>query len=137
MDTSIWMKELETGIPIVDVSKQSLFFLAGRMFEEKVVCGKPGENCRRIEDTILFMSRNLNKEEELMAACGYKNLESHKADHLLLLCKLDEMRDRFVCSSYDNSLVLNFLAGWAVRHTQEHDKPFGRYWVAKNQPGVT
>ncbi len=137
MNAATWLKELEIGIPIVDMSKQSLFFLTGQMFEGKVVCEKQGESCRRIEDITLFMSRNLKKEEELMAACGYPNLDLHKSNHSFMLSKLDEMKNQFACSSYDNSLVFNFLAGWTVRHTQEYDKPFGKYWVAKHQPCAT
>lgn len=136
MNSIKWVKELESGVPIVDVSKQCLLYLSGKMFHPQVICQTPGNSCGRLEDAILFISRNLEKEEALMIAAGYPDLEAHRDDHGALIGELTAMCQELKCSSYDNSAVLNLLAEWVVQHTQNHDKKFGEYWAARQCPSA-
>jgi len=115
------------AVRTIDASREYLSFVLDQMFHPQVICADPGGTCSRIEDTIRFIRRNLEREERLMAATGYPALAAHKAEHGKLLRKLERMKLTLVCGSYDNTLVFDSVVDWTKRHATAFDKPFGDF----------
>ena len=116
-----------SGVRTIDASRKCLSFVLGRLFHPRVICAAPGGRCTRIEDTILFVRRNLDREDRLMTEAAYPGFAAHKREHKTLLSELDGMRRTLICGSYDNALVSDFLTDWTRRHTASFDKPFGEF----------
>ncbi len=118
-----------TGIATLDASRECLHFLLDRFFHPSVICAHPGANghCSRIEDTIRFLARNLEREEQLMETLDYPGLEEHRREHQRLLAELNRMARDLECSHYDNAIPLDFLRDWTTKHTSAFDKPFADF----------
>lgn len=111
----------------LEVNRECLLFVLDRYFHPQVVCANPGGCCERIEDTIRFLTRNLEREERLMDLSGFTDAQAHKQDHERVLRHLDKMMRTLVCSRYDNTQVAEFLETWADDHALAFDKPFGDF----------
>ncbi len=115
------------AVRTIDASRESLIFVLDQLFHPKVICADPGGTCSRIEDAIRFLSRNLEREERMMATAGYPGFAAHKREHKKLLRKLKKMKRTLVCGSYDNALVFDVVTEWTKNHTDAFDKPFGDF----------
>ncbi len=108
-------------------SRKCLTFVIERYFHPKVICAEQGGTCERLENTILLLSRNLKREEQLMEQSGYPGLIAHVKAHDTILRNLETLRRTFVCGNYNNNLVLDFITEWAEDHTRTFDNPYGEY----------
>lgn len=115
----------EDPIRTIIESSKCLKFVIERYFHPKVICAEEGGSCGRLENTILLLSRNLEREERMMEEAGYPDLASHKKEHETILRNLETLRRTLSCGSYDNDLVFEFVSEWAENHAQEFDAPFG------------
>lgn len=116
----------ETIRPIVE-SRKCLIFVVERYFHPKVICAEPGGSCQRLENTILLLSRNLAREEQIMEETGYPGLDAHKKEHETILRNLETLRRTLICGCYDNELVFEFVMEWAENHAREYDRSFDEY----------
>lgn len=115
---------IDTGAKAIEASRGCLSFISDRLFHPRVICAAPSGICSRIEDTIRFLSRNLEREERFMKEAGYTGFSAHRREHETLLRRLDQMKHTFVCNGYDNALVSGYLTEWTKNHTAAFDKPF-------------
>jgi len=106
---------------------ESLSYLTAKFFEPHVICAKPGGTCNRIVDTIRFLKRNFNREEQVMDVIDYPEAFRHKEDHRYLLRKLTILKRRLVCSGYDNAVLFDMLRDWQNAHISRFDEPLGRF----------
>ena len=111
------------AVRIIEASRDCLVFVLHQLFHPQMICADPGGTCSRIEDTIRFLSRSLEREERLMAATGYPALAAHKREHEKLLRKLERMKRTLVCGGYDNTLVFDDVTEWTRNHAAAFDKP--------------
>jgi hemerythrin-like metal-binding protein len=116
-----------TGVRLIDANWESLAFLLDQLFHPSVICAGSRKLCPRIEDTIRFLTRNLEREERLMGEAAYPGFAAHKREHDILRQKLVQMKSTLICSQYDNALVSRFLRDWTKNHTQTFDKPLGDF----------
>lgn len=124
-----------TGIRSLDVSHKCLEFVLDRLFHPRMMCAVQGGACARIKDTIRFLARNLEREEQLMRAAKYPRFAVHAREHKKLLEKLTKMERTMICGDYDNRQVSEFLADWMDDHVTAFDKPFGDFLRACNGDG--
>lgn len=121
-------KAAATGVRSIDVRHECLMFLVDRFYHPTVIChGGGGPACRRIEETLLFMRRQLEKEEHLMRLSGYADLPSHVRDHREIIARLEALHRELECSRYDNEAVGALIRDWCRDHVEHHDRPFGTF----------
>jgi hypothetical protein len=106
---------------------ESLLYLTEKFFESRVICADPGGTCNRIADTIHFLRRNFQREEQMMDVVGYPEAAPHKKEHKDLLRKLIKLKRTLVCSGYDNAMLFDLITDWKMNHVPRFDEPFGRY----------
>lgn len=127
-----WSDELVTGIDQIDAHNQSLFFVLNELFASDFPCEMRSRMCHKIEDTIVFLTRNFLREETLMADSGYTDLDGHRSEHRVLLDELLRLQRTLECGQYDTSAMFDFLASWALAHIEIWDKPFGKHLRPKS-----
>lgn len=116
-----------SGLGAINDNHEALLFVLERYFHPQTTCAEPGDTCPRIEDTFRLLTRNLEREEEIMAAAGYPDLRRHKQEHRKLLGQVGQMLNELNCSEYDNHRVADFLYRWAKRHAGVFDKRFAEF----------
>ena len=126
--------ELQTGVRLIETSRQCLAFMTGELFHPQMICANRTASCRRIHDTLRYLRRNLEREETLMRLCGYPDHIQHKAEHDDFLKKLTELYETLKCSTYDNEEFRHLIIDWTASHAEEHDKQFGDF--LKNLPST-
>jgi len=107
----------------MEACRESLHFILDRYFHPQTICANPGGECQRIDDTLRFLARNLEREENIMILSGYAKAEAHNRDHAMALKKLEKLKNTLVCGRYDNADVAEFLESWVDDHTRDFDKP--------------
>jgi len=127
-----WSDELVTGIDQIDAHNQSLFFVLNELFASDFPCEMRSRMCHKIEDTIVFLTRNFLREEELMAHCGYSDLDGHRDEHRVLLEELLRLQRTLECGRYDTSEMFDLLSSWALAHIEIWDKPLGKHLQPKS-----
>jgi hemerythrin len=121
-------KPAATGVRSIDVGHECLMFLVDRFYHPSVIChGADGPACRRIEETLLFMRRQLDREEHLMRLSGYADLPDHVRDHREIIARLKALHRDLECSRYDNHAVGALIRDWCRGHVERHDRPLGAY----------
>jgi len=118
------MTDINSGDKIIGANYEALFFVLDRYFHKQTTCMNSQGPCDRIADTHRLMTRNLEREEQLMLDAGYPDFDDHKHEHQQILRMLKRFQDTFVCSEYDNSIVSEFVLKWARQHAIAFDKPF-------------
>lgn len=108
----------------IESNQENLLFVLDRLFHPSVMCAESSGTCSRIEDTVRFLARNLEREERLMAEIDYPELVAHKREHETLLRDLGNMKGTLICGVYDNAVLFNFLTKWSEEHIATYDKPF-------------
>lgn len=126
-----WSDELVTGIDQIDAHNQSLFFVLNELFASDFPCEMRSRMCHKIEDTIVFLTRNFLREEALMADSGYADLDGHRTEHRVLLEELLRLQRTLECGRYDTSKMFDLLASWALGHIEIWDKPLGKHLQPK------
>ncbi len=127
MSRLTWSDELVTGIELVDAHNQSLFFVLNELFASDFPCEMRSRMCHKIEDTIVFLTRNFLREEALMADSGYADLDGHRSEHRVLLDELLRLQRTLECGHYDTSAMFDLLSSWALAHIKIWDKPLGKH----------
>ena len=117
----------DAGVRFIDASRECLSYVLDRLFHPQVICAAPGRRCARIEDTVRFLRRNLEREERLMSEAAYPGFAAHKREHEKFLRKLEMMKRTLICGDYDNALVSEFLTEWTRSHASAFDKPLGDF----------
>lgn len=126
MSKITWTDDLETGVKQIDSHNQSLLFILEELFASDLPCEMRSRTCHKIEDTIVYLTRNFLREEALMAECSYPDVDGHKREHRTLLDELLRLQRSFECGRYDTSKMFDLLSSWALAHIEIWDKELGR-----------
>lgn len=125
-----WTDALSVGVDAIDAQHRVLVGLVNEMHEaiqrhagDQVVGGvlnRLGEYTR-----IHFAT-----EESLMRMQGYPDLEAHKQEHVELLERLNDLRERFDSGNAELSVeLMDLLRFWLTRHMMESDQRYARFFV--------
>lgn len=133
MSKLVWSDDLETQIGQIDTHNQSLFFVLNELFASDYPCEMRSKMCHKIEDTIVYLTRNFLREEALMADAGYPDLDDHKSEHRVFLDELLRLQRTLECGRYDTAKMFDLLSSWALAHIDIWDKPLGKH-LRQNSP---
>ena len=132
MSRLTWSDELGMGVDQIDAHNQSLIFVLNELFASDVPCAMRSRMCHKIEDTIVYLTRNFLREEALMADCGYADVDGHRNEHRVLLDELLRLQRTLQCGRYDTSAMFDLLSSWALAHIEIWDKPLGKHLREEN-----
>jgi len=121
-----WSKEYETGNRDVDVDHRGLFALINDLhdkMEDGAAEASVGVTIGALED---YVKIHFDREETLLTACGYKDLERHKAVHRNLEAQVAAYRSAYEDdpAAFDMAGFMEFLSEWLTHHILKTDMAY-------------
>jgi hemerythrin len=132
-----WNPGFSVGVESLDADHRMLISLLNQL-DEAVRHGEPRETVRRVLDGLLdYSDYHFAREEALMAACAYPDLEAHKRTHRTLRAQVADIRERYVRNpeTIHAREVLIFLKNWLSAHILGRDKLYQPF-MASDRDGV-
>lgn len=127
-----WTADFSVGVESLDTDHKVLISLLNHL-EEAIIRGEPREAIRRVLDALLdYTDYHFEREEMLMAASRYPDLDAHKQTHRMLRAQVVDIRDRYLRSpeAIHSREILAFLKNWLTAHIMGRDKLYGPFMIS-------
>lgn len=124
MAVILWTPDYSVGVESIDADHKVLIGLLNQL-SEAIHASDATETVRRVLENLLeYTDYHFRREEELMAAANYPDLDAHKRTHATLRAQVSDIRDRYVRDpqSIHAREVLAFLRNWLTSHIMGRDK---------------
>ena len=125
-----WTEAMSVGVPAVDHDHKVLIGLINSLGEAtrgdhdviQVIAGA-------LATLIAYTQYHFEREEKMMEACDYPDLEAHREEHHALTAEVMALKDRFLSGEPDISVegMLLFLTGWLNHHILLQDMEYRGY----------
>lgn len=130
-----WTETMSVGVESIDSDHKLLLGLVNRL-DEAVRSGE-GE---KVVDAVLnellgYTVYHFNREEMLMEACGYPDVDAHRHTHRVLKTQVANIRDRHVANpdTIHDREVLAFLRNWLTAHIFGRDQLYAPFMASRRQ----
>ncbi|MCB2102739.1 MAG: hemerythrin family protein [Rhodobacterales bacterium] len=131
MTAITWSAELEIGIRAIDTDHKVLVSLINQL-DEALRTAQPQETVGSVLNALVdYTEYHFGREEALMRACDYAELDGHHIAHEKLTAQVLEIRDSFAAdpATVDGHGVLAFLQNWLTKHIMGEDKRYAPYML--------
>lgn len=131
-----WSDKMSVGVPELDADHKQLI----RIINQLTADADSDERQTAVRQSLFGLLRyaeyHFAREEGVLAACRYPDLEEHKAEHRDFIVQISELNRRFDSDPEDsaalvNETLLNFLQDWLNHHVLIADKAY-RTHVERN-----
>ena len=98
--------------------------------DDAIRAGEPSETVSEVLDALLgYTDYHFAREESLMEACWYPEIDAHIRTHQTLRAQVHDIRDRYRRSpeSMHSREVLAFIKSWLTAHIVGRDKLYSPY----------
>ena len=127
-----WKSEYSVGIDSIDKQHRKLVNLINQL--STAVKYSTGEEFEReaLDELVNYTKTHFTYEEGVMEQNGYPDFEAHKAQHVKMISKVEE-----VLAEYEGdpdtamSNAADFLKEWLINHINGTDKEYSSYLVNK------
>ena len=119
-----WTADLSVGFESIDTDHQVLIGLLNEL-DDAVSVGESRETVGRVLDSLLdYTDYHFGREEVLMRACRYPDMDAHIKTHDTLRAQVADIRSRYMRNpeSIHAREVLAFLKNWLTAHILGRDK---------------
>ena len=133
-----WSNMMSVGVAVLDRDHQVLIDLIRRIAEAREDDGDfRAVLAEVLTELVAYTVYHFNREEHVMAACGYPELEAHRDEHNALTREVEDMQRRFGEADPDlgRDELLVFLTGWLNHHIMLQDMAYRTY--AEDNPAGT
>jgi hemerythrin len=127
----LWNKNLETGVPTIDVQHKELF--------RQIDILSDNSNKDRFPQTVKFLGEYVKKhffdEQMLHVKATYPKAEQHKKMHVDFAAAFDKMRKEYEEDSANLTILHKInktVFEWLKSHIMVHDKEFAAFYNSKN-----
>ena len=128
IDPITWLSEMSVGVEVIDNDHKKLLNLINEMdfIIHADVASKKGAIESVISELIDYTIYHFDREEKLMEACGYPELERHKRVHETLKLQVQTYMDSYQQNpnSFEPKAMRIFLNLWLVDHIMSMDKEY-------------
>ena len=122
-----WTQELAIGHDAIDADHQHIFEIANRLQAEILEDPDYSIVGEVLVELIEHTGGHFMREEALMQAINYPDIEKHQREHKMLMDKVNNLHRRFMDSRTSLSgEVADFLQKSMVRHIMNSDMDLGR-----------
>ncbi|MCP5365570.1 MAG: hemerythrin family protein [Hyphomicrobiales bacterium] len=131
-----WSQAMSVGVAKLDQDHQTLLELINRIAEADEA---PVTYTRIIPEVLVILMAytvyHFQREERVMIACGYPDLETHREEHWALTREVHLLQRRFSDDPHalTREEVLRFLTGWLNHHIMLQDMDYKAYCAGKPQ----
>ncbi|MDU0460219.1 MAG: bacteriohemerythrin [Geobacteraceae bacterium] len=122
-----WDSSIELGIPAIDEQHKALFGWVNEL-NDSVMRGDGSETVADlIWNLITYVTEHFTAEEQLMLACSYPGLASHRKEHDQFVERLRNIQVEFIDGHRMSEKILDFLVDWLVCHIKGTDQSYSRH----------
>ena len=122
-----WDGSIALGIPVIDEQHKALFGWVN-MLDEAIKRGEGSEAVNEvIWKLITYVTEHFTAEEQLLLACNYPRLASHRKEHDQFVERLRNIQVEFIDGHQMSETILDFLVDWLVCHIKGTDQSYCRY----------
>ena len=128
----IWDDTLRVGVDAIDKDHQYLVSLLNKVAHRAIDEADLEMVIGRLID---YTHYHFRREEAVMEACGYPELESHRGVHRRLAAQVSDLAQKWRKDHDPERLrrLQAFLRNWLVNHIMKSDAEITRYANGKNQ----
>ena len=127
-----WKDEYSVGIDSIDQQHKKLLNLINQL--QTAVDYSTGEEFEHeaLDELVNYTKTHFSYEEGLMEQNDYPGFEPHKAQHVEMITKVEE-----VLAEYDKdpdtamSNAVEYLKGWLIKHINGTDKQYSSFLIDK------
>jgi hemerythrin len=128
-----WTQGMSVGVPSIDADHQALIGMVNQL-DDAIKAAKGQERFGSVLDALLdYTMYHFGREEALMEACGYPDLEAHRHTHRVLRTQVAHIRDRHSGNpdAIRDREVLAFLKNWLTSHIMGRDKLYEPFMASR------
>lgn len=128
-----WKSEYSVGNAQVDADHRHLFDLINE-FHYAFTHNRDRRTIARVlNDLVKYSEEHFQREEQMMAATEYPQLDEHRRIHGDLIETVFQLQAKFEQNAVKlESETVEFLRRWLIDHIAEHDMKFGRFLIRGN-----
>ena len=122
-----WSSAMSVGVAALDRDHRVLIDMIRRIADAREEDGDVRPLLAEVLDGLVaYTVYHFNREEHVMAACGYPELQAHGDEHNALTREVEDLRRRFAEADPDlgRGELLAFLTGWLNHHIMLQDKAY-------------
>ena len=128
-----WEKKYELGIPGLDKQHHHLLDLCNKLRRDlKDFSAQEGVDwhvslAHTLKELAAYTQEHFATEEKLMRACGYKDYDIHRSQHIRFVEEVTKQLMTFELASLQEAYsLLDFLRDWILSHVACEDKLYVR-----------
>lgn len=132
MPFMLWTPAMSVGLSELDDDHKQLFYLINRLSDQAAseVSGQAVRDC--LFALMRYAERHFSREERVMAACGYPQLDEHRERHKRFVGRITKITEALDAGGKRPNVkvgeeLLEFLKDWLTHHILIEDmayKPF-------------
>lgn len=130
-----WTPDFSVGVSSLDTDHKVLISLINQL-DDAIGRGEPAATVSRVLDALLdYTDYHFAREEALMRACVYPELDAHQRTHGMLRAQVHDIRERYRRDpeSMHAREVLAFLKNWLTAHIIGRDRLYAPYMDSARQ----
>ena len=125
-----WNRKMSVGLEELDHDHQDLIGIINQLGADY----RHEDRRAAVRQSLLALQRyaeyHFAREERVMMACGYPELEEHQGEHRGFIEKIKDLTRRFdedpdSSAEFVNEKLMNFLQDWLKHHIMIEDKAYG------------
>jgi len=131
-DVMIWADTMRIGVDSIDKDHQTIISLLNRVTQE---ANNDSVLDRSVDDLIDYTRYHFRREEAVMEACNYPDLEKHRDMHKTLADQVNKLANTWR-SEHDPELLCQFrkfLRDWLFHHIMQADGDIAQFTKGKEQ----
>ena len=128
-----WTQNMSVGIRSIDDDHKVLVRMINRL-DDAIKAARGEQALGHVLDALLdYTTYHFGREEALMRACGYPDLDAHEHTHTVLRMQVAHIRDRYRLNpdSIHDREVLAFLQNWLTSHIMGRDKLYAPFMASR------
>ncbi len=131
-DVFIWTDILRVGVDEIDKDHQILINLTNKIMQKSFKASQLNEIIMEVKE---YTRYHFRREETIMKACDYPNLDNHLALHQQLVSQLSVLSDDWFENKNPETLqkLRKFLKAWLIGHIETVDTTIAHYAEGKER----
>lgn len=133
MPLLVWRDQLSVGSPEIDDDHKQLLEFVNQLHDAVTAAESEKVVGRILLQLIEYTRDHFAREEKLMRAAGYPDVERHAKIHQALTSKVLKFAQRYLRTPTEQVKreLIDFLAAWLVDHIIKEDRRIGAYMRGK------
>jgi hemerythrin len=128
-----WTPDFSVGVDALDSDHKVLINLINQL-DDAIKGNEPRETVEKVLESLLdYTDYHFRREEALMQAAGYPDVDAHKRTHGTLRAQVADIRDRYLRNpeSIHAREVLSFLKNWLTAHIVGRDRLYTPFLLSR------